>query len=229
MTVPSCSRPWEVYGSDVRPSSAGRLLLADLLEFVMTELGGLPEAGLAETFLRSDKPARDDQASVRSYARWLGLHFLSGELVSSTRPVGGGEIMALPPSRWEIDDFLARFAFSALDPVSWWDAAATPTHWIFVTEESVDRWWQRWSAGEVEDVQSLPIIVERRGSEPSGTADEPLALLRLAEVEAMTGMSRSTLYDRIRTGAFPEPLRLGSRMSRWRRGDVLEWLRQTAA
>ena len=93
----------------------------------------------------------------------------------------------------------------------------------------MDRWWQRWSAGEI-DAQAIEpsaIVIERRSEDLVGPAAEPLALLRLGEVLAMTGMSRSTLYDRIRNGDFPEPLRLGSRMSRWRRGDVQAWLRQT--
>lgn len=228
MTGSLHSAPWAVYATDVRPSSAGRILLADLLEFVMSELSGLPEGGLLDTFSKSGDHVQEDRASVRSYVRWLGLQFLKGELVSSVRPFGGGDIAALPASRWELDDFEPRFAWSALDPTRWADTGARPTHWIFVTEESVDRWWQRWSAGETEaqDAESLAIVIERCGEDADGGVAEPLALLRLGDVLAMTGMSRSTLYDRIRNGDFPEPLRLGSRMSRWRKGEIQTWLRK---
>jgi prophage regulatory protein len=221
--------PWTIYGTDLRPSSAGRILLADLLEFVMSELSGVPEGSLAETFSRSGEDAEEDRASVRSYARWLGLRFLEGELISFVRPFGGGESLALPASRWEVDDFEPRFAWSALDPSRWADVGAKPTHWIFVTEESVDRWWQQWSAGgrEGQDLEPSAIVIERGGADSNDAEAEPLALLRLVEVLAMTGLSRSTLYDRIRNGDFPEPLRLGSRMSRWRRGEIQAWLRQT--
>lgn len=41
----------------------------------------------------------------------------------------------------------------------------------------------------------------------------------------MTGMSRSTIYAKAARGEFPEPLRLGNRFSRWRRGEVEHWLR----
>ena len=49
-------------------------------------------------------------------------------------------------------------------------------------------------------------------------------LLRRTEVEARTGLSRSTLYRLMRAGEFPEPLRVGPRAVRWVAGEVDEWL-----
>lgn len=220
--------PWGVYRSDVRPTSGGRILLADLLDFVMAELGGAPDPNLFETFDRRDDRAEDDRASVRSYVWWLGLQFIEGHLVSHVRPFGGGESAPFPASRWELDNFEARFAWSGVDPVNWADPEARPTHWVFVTEKSLDRWWEEWSRGDYDapDVTLSPVAISHVAKEPSSAGD-PLALLKLVDVTAMTGMSRSTLYGRIAAGRFPEPLRLGTRMSRWRLGQVQDWLRQS--
>lgn len=49
-------------------------------------------------------------------------------------------------------------------------------------------------------------------------------LLRRPEVEARTGLSRSTIYDWIKRGDFPQPVKLGTRLVAWRESDVAEWL-----
>jgi prophage regulatory protein len=49
-------------------------------------------------------------------------------------------------------------------------------------------------------------------------------LLRRPEVEARTGLSRSTLYDWMKRGEFPQPVKLGARLVAWRESDVTEWL-----
>lgn len=49
-------------------------------------------------------------------------------------------------------------------------------------------------------------------------------LLRRPEVEARTGLSRSTIYDWIKRGEFPQPVRLGTRLVAWRESDVTAWL-----
>jgi prophage regulatory protein len=56
-------------------------------------------------------------------------------------------------------------------------------------------------------------------------------LLRRPAVEARTGLSRSTLYDWMKRGEFPHPVKLGSRLVAWRESDVAVWLdsRETKA
>ncbi|MDQ2088644.1 helix-turn-helix transcriptional regulator [Marimonas arenosa] len=49
-------------------------------------------------------------------------------------------------------------------------------------------------------------------------------LLRRPEVEARTGLSRSTLYVWMKRGEFPQPVRLGARLVAWRESDVTAWL-----
>lgn len=218
--------PWAIYRTPVRPSSAKRVLLADLLEFVVGELGGEPDEDLAITFFRTDQYAEQDRASLRSYIRWLGKQFIEGRLTSYVRPFGGGESEPLPASHWEVDDFEHRFAWSAIDPRRWTDVEAAPTHWIFVSEDSIDRWWEDWCReGEACPSDILqPISVERRAMDETNEPSAPLTFLRVRDVADMTGLSRSTIYDRIREGRFPTPVRMGMRMSRWRSDEVREWL-----
>lgn len=55
-------------------------------------------------------------------------------------------------------------------------------------------------------------------------------LIRRPEVESRTGLSRSTLYDWMKRGEFPQPVKLGARLVAWRESDVLNWIeaRQTS-
>ena len=58
------------------------------------------------------------------------------------------------------------------------------------------------------------------------------AILRLPEVKAVTGLSKTTLWRRVRAKEFPAALRLGGPGSRavgWRRTDVEKWLRERQA
>ena len=56
-------------------------------------------------------------------------------------------------------------------------------------------------------------------------------LLRRPEVEARTALSRSTLYEWMKRGEFPQPVKLGARLVAWRESDITEWLesRETRA
>ncbi len=53
---------------------------------------------------------------------------------------------------------------------------------------------------------------------------ETLAILRRKQVEARTGLSRSTIYDAIKAGRFPAPIRIGARAVGWLSGEVDDWL-----
>lgn len=52
-----------------------------------------------------------------------------------------------------------------------------------------------------------------------------LTILRRKQVEARTGLSRSTLYDRIRAGAFPRPVSLGGgKAVGWVEAEITDWI-----
>ncbi len=49
-------------------------------------------------------------------------------------------------------------------------------------------------------------------------------ILRRKQVESRIGLSRSTLYDRIRSGTFPAPISLGGKAVGWIESEVDAWL-----
>ena len=48
--------------------------------------------------------------------------------------------------------------------------------------------------------------------------------LRLPEVLRRTGLSRSTLYRKLKQGQFPSSRQLGKRAVGWRESDVIAWI-----
>ena len=51
-----------------------------------------------------------------------------------------------------------------------------------------------------------------------------LSILRRKQVEARTGLARSTIYGHIKAGAFPRPIPLGPRAVGWLESDVSNWI-----
>jgi prophage regulatory protein len=49
-------------------------------------------------------------------------------------------------------------------------------------------------------------------------------ILRLPAVKTRTGLSRSTIYLRVKEGRFPKPISLGARAVGWVDAEVEEWL-----
>jgi len=64
---------------------------------------------------------------------------------------------------------------------------------------------------------------------PSGYTGE--ILLRRAAVLRITSLTKTDLYDRIKAGEFPKPVRIGkdSRRRGWVASKVAEWVRQQIA
>jgi prophage regulatory protein len=52
----------------------------------------------------------------------------------------------------------------------------------------------------------------------------PERIYRRPEVEARTGLSRSTLYAMMAEGTFPQPVYLGKRAVGWTDTAISEWL-----
>lgn len=51
-----------------------------------------------------------------------------------------------------------------------------------------------------------------------------LSILRRKQVEARTGLARSTIYHHIKAGIFPRPVPLGPRAVGWLESDVSNWI-----
>ena len=52
-------------------------------------------------------------------------------------------------------------------------------------------------------------------------------IMRTSEVVKLTGLSKTTIWRRVRSGDFPMPVRLGSLATRsvsWREGEIERWI-----
>ncbi len=56
-----------------------------------------------------------------------------------------------------------------------------------------------------------------------------LAILRRKQVQTRTGLSRSTIYQRISDGTFPKPVSLGARAVGWIESEIDAWLHERIA
>lgn len=50
------------------------------------------------------------------------------------------------------------------------------------------------------------------------------SILRLPDVIIKTGLSRSSIYNSIKSGNFPDRVSLGPRATGWRSTDIDEWI-----
>lgn len=55
-------------------------------------------------------------------------------------------------------------------------------------------------------------------------AHPPTTILRRPQVEARTGLARSTIYDRMKAGTFPAPISLGAKAVGWIESEIDAWL-----
>ena len=53
---------------------------------------------------------------------------------------------------------------------------------------------------------------------------EDKRLLKLNAVLSVTSISKTTLYELIRAGEFPQPLRITPQASRWRADEIDAWI-----
>src|ERR1700733_6991481 len=58
-----------------------------------------------------------------------------------------------------------------------------------------------------------------------GTSNYPeeVIFLRLPKVKAVTGLSKTSLYELIRANSFPAPIHLGTRTVAWVASEVNQW------
>ncbi len=58
----------------------------------------------------------------------------------------------------------------------------------------------------------------------SNAVQPQLSILRRKQVQARTGLSRSTIYLYIKAGLFPKPVALGPRAVGWIESEVSDWI-----
>lgn len=67
----------------------------------------------------------------------VGREAEAGHILTGARAKSGGPLVELDKGVWGIDDFWPRLSQSAMDINSPYDFEATPTHWIFVEDNSM--------------------------------------------------------------------------------------------
>ena len=58
----------------------------------------------------------------------------------------------------------------------------------------------------------------------SNSIQQGLAILRCRQVQARTGLARSTIYLNIKNGTFPRPVLLGARAVGWLESEISDWI-----
>lgn len=53
--------------------------------------------------------------------------------------------------------------------------------------------------------------------------EQTAKIIRLPQVRELVGLGKTAIYDKIKDGQFPKPLKLG-RVSGWLEGDVVAWI-----
>ncbi|UAJ11891.1 AlpA family phage regulatory protein [Polymorphobacter megasporae] len=130
----------------------------------------------------------------------------------------------MPSSSWELDDFEARFATSAVNPHDWWGPAERGTHWVFVDEAGYEAFWKEWCKPVI--FADDPVTDQLAVNNFAAAIDHPRStILRLPEVVKRTGLSKSTIYAKIANRTFPAQILLGSRTSGWQDEHVQSWIR----
>lgn len=71
----------------------------------------------------------------------------------------------------------------------------------------------------------------RRASEPTAinAQPKPERLLRLAGVEHLSGLKKSSIYKLMKEGKFPVCVRVTARVSAWPESKVLAWVHERIA
>ena len=54
----------------------------------------------------------------------------------------------------------------------------------------------------------------------------PDQLIRMSQVINLVGLKRSWIYQRIKEGKFPRPIKIGTRASVWTQSSVAAWIQK---
>ncbi|QBM29758.1 helix-turn-helix transcriptional regulator [Hydrogenophaga pseudoflava] len=73
---------------------------------------------------------------------------------------------------------------------------------------------------------SIHLGAQQVQANPNELRGKPELLLRLPEVERLTGLKKSSLYAGMKAGTFPACIRLSVRAVAWRESDIAVWQSQ---
>lgn len=61
-----------------------------------------------------------------------------------------------------------------------------------------------------------------------GATLPPTGFLREKDVRTLIPMGRSTLWEKVKAGKFPKPVKLGPKITAWRVEDIKAYIEQTS-
>lgn len=74
--------------------------------------------------------------------------------------------------------------------------------------------------------EALSLLGNAGALGPALASKSPDRLLRLPEVQRLTGLGRSAIYQQMKEGFFPRSVKVGPRAASWSEAAVQEWIRQ---
>ena len=246
-------QPWTIYLDRLSIASQGRVTLQFAFADLVLVCYGYDAHQIAEFFLApsDDGEVDADQDSLRLTAQHLCDQFISGDIATFARPIHGGEVVPVPAEHWEIDDLLPRVATGAYNLERWADHSAPLTHRLFLDSAAFDRWlavqepYRPMTDTQIDEIldprlraarnaakdlvsrhfeQVSTFAKPRTAEESSGVGPE---MMTIADVCKLTTLSKSTIYQLMKTEKFPELVKLGT-SSRWLKSDVLTWIQAQA-
>lgn len=84
------------------------------------------------------------------------------------------------------------------------------------------------SSGQVARLlrEALVLLEDGSAAEIPAARRDPDRLLRLPEVQRLTGLGRSAIYQQMQCGAFPRSVKVGPRAATWSEAAVQVWISQ---
>lgn len=77
--------------------------------------------------------------------------------------------------------------------------------------------------------EALHLLGQSSVQQPGFVAVQHDRLLRLPEVQRLTGLGRSVIYQQMRDGLFPRSIKVGPRAASWSEASVQAWIQQRLA
>jgi predicted DNA-binding transcriptional regulator AlpA len=248
--------PWSPYLEQAVTTSAGRIALVKAFGDLVRVQQGFNAHELPEIFAAPEDEGENDACRhlVTMDAAFLTTQFVRERIATFARPVGGGEVVPIVASMWEIDDPLPRMATGAFNLQDWANHEAPLTHRILVDSADFDEWLaglnspDRLSNRELEAaldpqlraawavaarrVKTAPKLQRQSQSNADVSLSHSLSvgdeLLTRPEVEALVKLGRSSIYAKIRDDGFPDNIMLGGKAV-WRKSAVMAWVEEKAA
>lgn len=72
---------------------------------------------------------------------------------------------------------------------------------------------------------NLPMSAGREGQASQSKLNDAggIVFLRLPQVKATTGLSKTSIYEKIKENAFPSPVPIGKRAVAWVASEIMQW------